>query len=143
MNNVQSLSHSVWDCKYHIVWIPKCRRKVLYGRIRQNLGEVIRELARQRESLVLEGHLCSDHVHLYVAIPPKFAVAQVVGYIKGKSAIHIARTFGGRSRNFIGEHFWARGYFASTVGRDEEVIRNYIRSQEREDSRVEQLKLLR
>ena len=142
MNNVQSLSHSVWDCKYHIVWIPKCRRKVLYGQIRQNLGEVIRELARQRESLVLEGHLCADHVHLYVAIPPKFAVAQVVGYIKGKSAIHIARTFGGRSRNFTGEHFWARGYFASTVGRDEEVIRNYIRSQEREDSRVEQLKLL-
>jgi len=142
MNNVQSLSHSVWDCKYHIVWIPKCRRKVLYGKIRQNLGEVIRELARQRESLILEGHLCSDHVHVYVAIPPKFAVAQVVGYIKGKSAIHIARTFGGRSRNFAGENFWARGYFASTVGRDEEVIRNYIRSQEREDSRVEQLKLL-
>ncbi len=142
MNSVQSLSHSVWDCKYHIVWIPKCRRKVLYGQIRQNLGKVIRELARQRESLVLEGHLCADHVHLYVAIPPKFAVAQVVGYIKGKSAIHIARTFGGRSRNFTGEHFWARGYFASTVGRDEEVIRNYIRSQEREDSRVEQLKLL-
>ncbi|HMB16365.1 MAG TPA: IS200/IS605 family transposase [Pelovirga sp.] len=142
MNNVQSLSHSVWDCKYHIVWIPKCRRKVLYGRIRQNLGEVIRELARQRESLVLEGHLCADHVHVYVAIPPKFAVAQVVGYIKGKSAIHIARTFGGRTRSFTGEHFWARGYFASTVGRDEEVIRNYIRNQEREDSRVDQLKLL-
>ena len=142
MNNVQSLSHSVWDCKYHIVWIPKCRRKVLYGRIRQNFGEVIRELARQRESLVLEGHLCADHVHVYVAIPPKFAVAQVVGYIKGKSAIHIARTFGGRTRNFTGEHFWARGCFASTVGRDEEVIRNYIRNQEREDSRVDQLKLL-
>lgn len=142
MNNIQSLSHSVWDCKYHIVWIPKCRRKVLYGRIRQNLGEVIRELARQRESLELEGHLCADHVHVYVAIPPKFAVAQVVGYIKGKSAIYIARTFGGRTRNFTGEHFWARGYFASTVGRDEEVIRNYIRNQEREDSRVDQLKLL-
>ncbi|WP_303722554.1 IS200/IS605 family transposase [Malonomonas rubra] len=142
MNNVQSLCHSVWDCKYHIVWIPKCRRKVLYGRIREHLGEVIRELARQRESLVLEGHLCSDHVHVYVAIPPKYAVAQVVGYIKGKSAIHIARTFGKRTRNFTGENFWARGYFASTVGRDEEVIRQYIRDQEREDRRVDQLKLL-
>ena len=141
MNNVQSLCHSVWDCKYHIVWIPKCRRKVLYGRIREHLGEVIRELARQRESLVLEGHLCSDHVHVYVAIPPKYAVAQVVGYIKGKSAIHIARTFGKRTRNFTGENFWARGYFASTVGRDEEVIR-HIRDQEREDRRVDQLKLL-
>jgi len=142
LNNVQSLCHSVWDCKYHIVWIPKCRRKVLYGRIREHLGEVIRELARQRESLVLEGHLCSDHVHVYVAIPPKYAVAQVVGYIKGKSAIHIARTFGKRTRNFTGENFWARGYFASTVGRDEEVIRQYIRDQEREDRRVDQLKLL-
>ena len=142
MNNSQSLSHSKWDCKYHIVWIPKYRRKTLYRNIRQHLGEVIRELARQRESQVLEGHICSDHVHVYIAIPPKYAVAQVVGYIKGKSAIHIARTFGGRSRNFTGEHFWARGYFVSTVGRDEEVIRNYIRSQEREDRRVDQLKLL-
>ena len=142
MNNSQSLSHSKWDCKFHIVWIPKYRRKVLYGRIRQHLGDVIRELARQRESQVLEGHVCSDHIHVYIAIPPKYAVAQVVGYIKGKSAIHIARTFGGRSRNFTGEHFWARGYFVSTVGRDEEVIRNYIRSQEQEDRRVDQLKLL-
>ena len=143
MNNIQSLCHSVWDCKYHIVWIPKCRRKVLYGRIRQQLGEAIRELARQRESLILEGHLCPDHVHVYIAIPPKFAVAQVVGYIKGKSAIHIARTVNGRTRNFTGENFWARGYFASTVGRDEEVIRNYIRNQETEDSRVDQLELLK
>ena len=142
MNNIKSLCHSVWDCKYHIVWIPKYRRKILYGRIRKHLGEVIRELARQRESQVLEGHLCPDHVHVYIAIPPKYAVAQVVGYIKGKSAIHIARTFGGRTRNFTGEHFWARGYFASTVGRDEEVIRNYIRRQEEDDRRIDQMKLL-
>ena len=142
MNNIKSLCHSVWDCKYHIVWIPKYRRKILYGRIRKHLGEVIRELARQRESQVLEGHLCPDHVHVYIAIPPKYAVAQVVGYIKGKSAIHIARTFGGRTRNFTGEHFWARGYFASTVGRDEEVIRNYIRRQGEDDRRIDQMKLL-
>lgn len=143
MNNVQSLCHSVWDCKYHVVWIPKCRRKVLFGRIRRHLGDVIRELARQKESQVLEGHLCLDHVHVYLAIPPKYAIAQVVGYIKGKSAIHIARTFGKRTRNFTGEHFWARGYFVSTVGRDEEVIRNYIRRQEDEDRRLDQLELLR
>lgn len=143
MNTVQSLCHSVWDCKYHVVWIPKCRRKVLFGRIRKHLGDVIRELARQKESQVLEGHLCLDHVHVYLAIPPKYAVAQVVGYIKGKSAIHIARTFGKRTRNFTGEHFWARGYFVSTVGRDEEVIRNYIRRQEDEDRRLDQLELLR
>ena len=143
MNKVQSLCHSVWDRKYRIVWIPKCRRKVLYGRIRQQLGEAIRELARQCESLILEGHLCSDHVQLFIAIPPKFAVAQVVGYIKGNSAIHIARTINGRTCNFTGENFWVRGSFPSTVGRDEEVIRNYIRRQEVKDSRVDQLELLK
>ena len=91
--------------------------------------------------MVLEGHLCPDQVHIYISIPPKYAVAQVVGYIKGKSAIHIARTFGGRTRNFVGESFWARGYFVSTVGRDEQVIRDYIRRQESEDRRQDQLKL--
>ena len=115
----------------------------MFGRIRKHLGDVIRELARQKERQVLEGHLCLDHVHVYLAIPPKYAVSQVVGYIKGKSAIHIARTFGKRTRNFTGEHFWARGYFVSTVGRDEEVIRNYIRRQEDEDRRLDQLELLR
>jgi putative transposase len=141
LTTVESLCHSVWECKYHIVWIPKYRRKVLYGRIRKELGETFRELARQRECMVLEGHLCPDHVYIYVSIPPKYAVSQIVGYIKGKSAIHIARTFGGRSRNFVGENFWARGYFVSTVGRDEQVIREYIRRQETEDRRLEQLKL--
>lgn len=120
---------------------PKYRRKVLFGRIRKERGETFRELARQRECMVLEGHLCPDHVHIYISIPPKYAVAQVVGYIKGKSAIHIARTFGGRTRNFVGESFWARGYFVSTVGRDEQVIRDYIRRQESEDRRQDQLKL--
>lgn len=141
MTNIESLCHSAWECKYHIVWIPKYRRKVLYGRIRKGLGETFRELALQRESLILEGHLCPDHVHIYISIPPKYAVAQVVGYIKGKSAIHIARTYGGRTRNFVGESFWARGYFVSTVGRDEQVIRDYIRRQETEDRRVDQLQL--
>jgi len=142
MYNSQSLSHTRWDCKYHIVWIPKCRRKVLYGKVRIELGKFFRELARQRECVVIEGHLCPDHVHIYMTVPPKYAVSQVVGYIKGKSAIYIARTFGGRSRNFTGENFWARGYYVSTVGRDEQVIREYIRRQEFEDQRLEQLKLL-
>ena len=142
MYDSQSLSHTRWDCKYHIVWIPKCRRKVLYGKVRAELGKFFRELARQRECVVIEGHLCPDHVHIYMTVPPKYAVSQVVGYIKGKSAIYIARTFGGRSRNFTGENFWARGYYVSTVGRDEQVIREYIRRQEFEDQRLEQLKLL-
>jgi putative transposase len=125
------------------VFIPKCRRKTLYGDLRQYLGEVFRTLARQKESRIEEGHLLSDHVHMLIAIPPKYAVAQVIGFIKGKSAIHLARVYGERKRNFVGQHFWARGYFVSTVGRDERVIREYIQKQEREDARLDQLGLWR
>ncbi|RMG86109.1 MAG: IS200/IS605 family transposase [Candidatus Dadabacteria bacterium] len=141
MDELFSLCHSVWECKYHIVWIPKCRRKVLYGRIRKDLRDVIRELARQKESRVVEGHLMPDHVHVVMEIPPKYAVSQVVGYVKGKSAIHVARRYGGRARNFTGQSFWARGYYVSTVGLDEQVVREYVRRQEREDRRIEQLRL--
>ncbi len=141
MANYRKLQHSEWECKYHIVFIPKYRRKVLYGTLRQHLEEIFRRLARQKESEIEEGHLMADHVHMMISIPPKYAVAQVVGYIKGKSAIHIARMYSERKRNYVGQHFWARGYFVSTVGRDEEVIREYIRHQEREDRRVDQLKL--
>ena len=141
MNDIQSLRHTSWDCKYHIVWIPKCRKKVLYGQLRKYLGEVLRELARQRESQVLEGHLMGDHVHMFVSIPPKYAVSQVVGYIKGKSAIYVARTFGGRRGNVTGERFWARGYYVSTSGKDEETVRRYIRKQEEADRRLDQLNL--
>jgi putative transposase len=143
MNEYQSLSHTKYECKYHVVFIPKGRRKVLYGQLRQYLGEVFRELARQKESRVEEGHLQPDHVHMLISIPPKYAVAQVVGYIKGKSAIHIARTYGGQQQNFVGENFWARGYFVTTVGHDEEVVRQYIRRQEAEDRRLEQLELFK
>jgi putative transposase len=107
-----------------------------------HLGEVFRQLALRKESQILEGHLMPDHVHMLIAIPPKYAVSQVIGYMKGKSAIHIARVYGERKRNFVGQHFWARGYFVSTVGRDEEVIRRYIRDQEKEDARLEQLNLV-
>jgi putative transposase len=113
----------------------------LYEQLRQHLGEVFRELARQKESRVEEGHLMSDHVHMMLAIPPKYAVSQVVGYMKGKSAIHLARVYGERKRNFVGQHFWARGYFVSTVGRDEAMIREYIRNQEKADEKLEQIKL--
>ena len=142
MRQVNSLNHTRWECKYHIVFIPKYRRKTLFGQIRKELGEVFHRLARQKESLIEEGHVMPDHVHMMISIPPKYAVAQVVGYIKGKSAIHIARQFAGKTRNYVGQHFWARGYFASTVGRDEGVIRNYIRHQEAEDRRIDQMKLM-
>ncbi|MBW1989999.1 MAG: IS200/IS605 family transposase [Deltaproteobacteria bacterium] len=121
--------------------MPKCRRKALYGHLREYLGEVFRELARQKECKVLEGHLCPDHVHMLIAIPPKYAVSQVIGYIKGKSAIHIARTYQGRKKNFVGQHFWARGYYVSTAGKDEEAVREYIQRQEQEDRRLDQLSL--
>ena len=142
MRQVSSLSHTRWECKYHIVFIPKYRRKALFGQIRRHLGEVFHQLARQRESFIEEGHVMPDHVHMMISIPPKYAASQVVGYIKGKSAIHIARTYQGRRQNYPGQHFWARGYFASTVGRDEQVIREYIRHQEKEDQRIDQLKLI-
>ena len=139
----ESLSHTKWECKYHVVFIPKARRKTLYGELRKHLGELFRQLARQRESQIEEGHLMPDHVHMMISISPKYAVSHVVGYIKGKSAIHLARVYGERRRSFVGQHFWARGYFVSTVGRDEAVIRQYIRNQEAEDRRLEQAQLWR
>ena len=143
MNNVRSLRHTVWECKYHVIWIPKYRRKAVYRELRRHLGEVIRDLARQRESRVEEDHLRVDHVHMLISIPPKYAVSQVVGYIKGKRAIHIARNDLGRRSNFTGQHFWARGYWCSTVGKDEDAVRKYIRDQEKEDRRLDQLNIFR
>ena len=141
MNQYQALNHTTWDCKYHVVFIPKCRRKTLYSGLRPHRGEVFRNLALQKESKIEEGHLMIDHMHMMISIPPKYVVSQVVGFIKGKSAIHLARVYGERKRNFVGQHIWARGYFVSTVGRDEAVIREYIRNQEKEDQRLEQVNL--
>ena len=122
---------------------PKYRRKSLYGQLHQYLGQIFKDLARSRESEVLEGHMMVDHVHMLISIPPKYSVAQVIGYIKGKSTIHIARNYLGHRRNFTGRHFWARGYHVSTVGRDEQVVREYIKAQEKEDRRLEQLNLFK
>ena len=141
MNDSESLSHTLWECKYHVVWIPKYRKKSIYEGLRKYLGSMFQDLASQKESQILEGHLRADHVHMLISIPPKYSVSQVVGYIKGKSAIHLTRVYGERKKNFVGQHFWARGYFVSTVGRDEKVIREYIRNQEQEDERLDQLKL--
>jgi putative transposase len=141
MDEHESLNHTQYECKYHVVFIPKCRRKTLYVGLRPHLGEVFRTLAQRKECRVEEGHLLADHVHMLISIPPKYAVSEVMGYVKGKSAIHLARTYGEQKRNFVGQNFWARGFFVSTVGRDEAVIRDYIRRQEAEDKRLEQLKL--
>ena len=141
MKDYRSLSHTRWDCKYHVVFIPKRRKKKVFGVLRRHLGDVFHGLAKQKESKIEEGHLHLDHVHICISIPPKYAVSNVVGYIKGKSAISIARKFRGRRRNFTGENFWARGYFVCTVGLDEEAVKRYIREQEKEDERLDQLSL--
>ena len=141
MTTIKSLNHTKWECKYHIVWIPKYRRKSIYKELRPYLGEIFKDLASRKECSIEEGHLMSDHVHLLISIPPKHSVSQVVGFIKGKSAISIARTYFGRRKNFTGQSFWARGYYVTTVGRDEEVVRNYIKHQEAEDQRIDQLDL--
>ena len=143
MDEYESLGRSKWECKYHVIFIPKRRRRTLYAELRKHLGELFRRLASQKESRIEEGHLMPDHVHMLISIPPKYAVSQVVGYIKGKSAIHLARMYGERKRSFVGQHFWARGFFVSTVGRDETSIREYIRNQEQEDMRLDQMNLWR
>ena len=129
----QSLSHSKWDCTYHVVFVPKYRRKAMFGEIRKFLGPLFHELARQKECRIVEGHLMPDHVHMCIEIPPKYAVASVVGFLKGKSAIAIARKFKGKQQNFSGESFWARGYAVSTVGFELETVKRYIREQDISD----------
>ncbi|MFK3866239.1 IS200/IS605 family transposase [Pseudoalteromonas rhizosphaerae] len=140
MRDYKSLSHTRWDCKYHIVFIPKKRKMLIYGAIRKHLGETFHELAKRKGVIIEEGHLMKDHVHMCLSIPPKFAVSNVVGYLKGKSAISIAKSFRGRQRNFNGGNFWARGYFVSTVGLDENMVIDYIRNQEKDDEHRDQLK---
>ena len=130
---MKSLAHSRWDCKYHVVFIPKYRRKAIYGEVRQMLGEIFHELARQKECRIIEGHLLADHVHMCIEIPPKHAVASVIGFLKGKSALALTRRVQEKERNFVGDHFWARGYAVSTVGFELEGVKKYIREQEQAD----------
>ena len=141
MATYESLRHTKWECKCHVVFIPKGRKKLLCGQLRRESEAVFRELAERTECRIEEGHLMVDHVHMLISIPPKVSVAAAMGFIKGKSAIHIARVYAGRRRSFVGQHFWARGYWVSTVGRDEEGVRRYIREQEKEDQRLDQLEL--
>jgi putative transposase len=130
MHDWESLSHVRWECKYHVIIIPKYRRKVFYGRLRRQIGAILRELCRQRDVEVLEGHSMPDHIHMCLSIPPKYSVAHTIGFLKGKSAVRIHRELL-RERRMTGLHFWATGYCVSTVGLDEERVRQYIREQEK------------
>ena len=141
MHEWESLSHVRWECKYHVVIIPKYRRRVLYGQLKHRIGRILRELCRQRGVELLEGHSMPDHIHMCLSIPPKYSVAHTIGFLKGKSAIRIHRECLGQRRNFTGLHFWAKGYCVSTVGLDEQTIVSYIRNQEAEEKRLEQMQL--
>jgi putative transposase len=141
MREWQSQSHVKWYCKYHLVFVPKYRRRAIYGNLRKQIGGILRDLCRQAGIELVEGHAMPDHVHLCVSIPPKFSVAYTVGFLKGKLAVLIHREFLGQKRNFTGLHFWAKGYCVSTVGLDEQMIRAYIRHQEDEEKRIEQLQI--
>ena len=137
LTNYQSLSHVRWDCKYHVVMVPKYRKKTIYGQLRKEMGAILRELFKQKGVEVVEGHAMPDHVHVCVSIPPKHSVSSILGFVKGKSAIQIHRQYFGKNKNFTGFHFWSRGYCVSTVGLDEEMIKAYIRNQEVEERREE------
>ena len=143
MEMYHTLSHTTWERKYHVAFISKYRKKGLYDQLRKNVGPVLKTLAAQKECQIEEGHLLPDHVHMLISIPPKYAVSQVVGYIKGKSAIHSARTYAGRQQNFTGQSFWARGYYVSTSGCDEETIRRYIQKQEQLDNKIDQMNMFK
>lgn len=130
----KSLSHTVWECKYHIVWVPKKRRKVIYGKLRKDLGNILRRLCEYKGIEVIEGALGINHIHVCLSIPPKYSVASIVGYLKGKSAMITFEKYSRLKKNFKGHSFWARGYFVSTVGLDEAKIRKYIKDQEINDS---------
>ena len=141
MRDWQSQSHVPWYCKYHVVFVPKYRRRSIYGALRRQIGGILREWCRQAGIELVEGHAMADHIHLCLSIPPKFSVANTVGFLKGKSAIRIHREYLGQKRNFTGLHFWAKGYWVSTVGLDEQTILENIRNQEAEEQRLEQLQL--
>jgi putative transposase len=141
MRDWRSQAHVRWYCKYHIVFVPKYRRRSIYGQLRRGIGKIVRDLCTQQGVELVEGHAMPDHVHLCLSIPPKYSVANTVGFLKGKSAIRIHREYLGKRKQFTGFHFWARGYCVSTVGLEEQMIRAYIRNQEAEERREEQLQI--
>ena len=141
MREWQSQAHVKLNCRYHVVFVPKYRKKSIYGTLRRDIGSIFRDLCRQYGVELVEGHAMGDHIHLLLMIPPKYSVAHTVGFLKGKSAIRIFRDYMQVKRNFTGRHFWARGYCVSTVGLDEVMIRDYIKNQEREEKRQEQIRL--
>jgi len=129
-----SLAHTVWECKYHIVWVPKRRRKVIFGQLRREIGIIIRRLCKYKGIEMMEGNTGIDHIHILVSIPPKYSVSMITGYLKGKSAMIVFEKYSNLKKNFKGHNFWARGYYVSTVGLDEGKVRKYIKEQEMKET---------
>lgn len=129
-----SLSHAVWECKYHVVWVPKNRRKIIYGKLRQEVGTILRRLCEYKGIKIIEAKACVDHIHMCISVPPKYSISTIVGYLKGKSAMIVFEKYSRLKKNFKGQQFWARGYYVSTVGLDEGKIRKYIQNQEVNES---------
>ncbi len=130
----KSLSHTVWECKYHVVWVPKKRRKIVYGKLRKEIGDILRRLSEYKGVEVIEGKACTDHIHICLVIPPKYSVSTIVGYLKGKSAMIVFEKYSRLKQNFRGHQFWAKGYYVNTVELDEAKVRKYIQDQEESES---------
>jgi putative transposase len=141
MKDWRSLAHVKWDCQYHVVIVPKYRRKAFYGKLRRKVGEILRELCQQKEVEIVEGNAMPDHIHMLLRIPPKYSVAMTLGYLKGKSSVRIHRELMGTKGTLFGRKFWARGYCVSTVGLDEDQIREYIQRQEESDKKLDQMEM--
>ena len=134
------LEHTKWNCRYHIVWAPKYRRKIIYGQYRQEIGKILRKLCEYKGIEIVEANACVDHIHMCVKIPPKYSVAQIMGYLKGKSALMLFERFQDLKYKFGNRTFWCKGYYVSTVGLNEETIRKYIRNQEEHDKMNDNIK---
>ena len=139
MKDNNSLAHTTWNCKYHIVFAPKYRRRVIYGNIRRDIGRIIRLLCERKGITIIEAELCPDHVHMLVEIPPKYSVADIVGYIKGKSSLMIFDRHANLKYKYGNRHFWCRGYYVDTVGKNAKKIEEYIRQQLQEDIAADQI----
>lgn len=141
MVDEQSLSHTRWECKYHIVFAPKYRRKIIYGRIKEDIGVILRQLCQHKGVAIIEAHACPDHIHMLVSIPPKMSVSSFMGYLKGKSTLMIFERHSNLKYKFGNRHFWCKGYYVSTVGRNKKAIAEYIRQQEKEDMMSDQMSI--
>ena len=139
--DTETLAHTKWNCKYHIVFAPKFRRQIIYGRLKTEIGKILRTLCERKEIEILEANLCADHIHMLIAIPPKYSVSQIMGYLKGKSSLMIFDRFTHMKYKYGNRHFWCRGYYVDTVGRNQKKIAEYIRNQLKEDYQTDQLSL--